>query len=62
MRLIALLCACDIVHIYRRICRVLVLEWPHSLAIYRCEDESIDELAAFLNVGEAVAALTARCS
>ncbi len=26
----------------------------------RCEDESIDELAAFLGVGEAVAALTAR--
>lgn len=28
----------------------------------RCEDESIDEIAAFLGVGEQVAALTARCA
>lgn len=31
-----------------------------SRELCRCEDESIDELAAFLGVGEAVAALTAR--
>lgn len=39
--------------------------YPHISALhctlpYRCEDESIDEIAAFLGVGEQVAALTAR--
>lgn len=28
----------------------------------RCEDESIDELAAYIGAGEAVAALTKRCA
>jgi phosphoserine phosphatase len=28
--------------------------------VFSCEDESIDELAAFLGVGEQVAALTAK--
>ena len=28
--------------------------------LHRCEDESIDELAAFLGVGEEVAAMTAK--
>ncbi len=31
-----------------------------TLSVHRCEDESIDEIAAFLGVGEQVAALTAR--
>lgn len=38
-------------------------EWP--LMCYtsccRCQDESIDELAAYLRVGEVVAAMTAKC-
>ena len=29
-------------------------------AAHRCEDESIDELAAFLGVGEEVAAMTTK--
>ncbi len=32
------------------------------MATRRCEDESIDELAAYIGAGEAVAALTKRCS
>ena len=31
-----------------------------SNVMHRCEDESIDELAAFLGVGEEVAAMTAK--
>lgn len=33
-----------------------------SFTLGRCEDESIDELAAFLGVGDEVAELTNRCS
>jgi hypothetical protein len=39
-------------------------EWKlnagHWVMPCRCEDESIDELAAFLGVGDEVAAMTAR--
>lgn len=31
------------------------------MSLRRCEDESIDELAAYVGAGEAVAALTKRC-
>eukprot|EP00967_Tisochrysis_lutea_P031566 scaffold37237_cov14-Tisochrysis_lutea.AAC.1 len=38
----------------------------HSMEFFfpicSCEDESIDELAAYMGVGEQVAAMTARCS
>ena len=32
-----------------------------SMSFRRCEDESIDELAAYVGAGTAVAALTKRC-
>jgi hypothetical protein len=32
-----------------------------SMSFCRCEDESIDELAAYVGAGTAVAALTKRC-
>ena len=40
--------------------QALFSETAYTLPLHRCEDESIDEIAAFLGVGEQVAALTAR--
>ena len=51
----------QLTHIKRQYVWLAALHGPTCVGHRRCQDESIDELAAYLGVGDVVATMTAKC-